>query len=154
MFWYIIFGLFTSSCGIMDGEPCGLPKGCFCSAPILHEITCTNVTVFPFFPAEMKAGVITVKFFRTMLVNLFPFWEKDWPSLHELVFKDNTLLGCEVIEHLQRDGLEIYSDCPRVPTTSSGAEPIMPILGCISFVLTLGTILSAIVVKYKKKEPK
>ena len=30
-------------------EPCRLPSGCRCGVPVLHEIHCQNITVFPIF---------------------------------------------------------------------------------------------------------
>ena len=121
-------------------EPCGLPHGCVCSVPILHAISCTNITVFPFFSPHMTTGVLTIKMYDTKLVGLNPFLVTRWPRLQELIFHDNPGLDCSVIHGLERPGLQITSDCDRGHTT--GNNLVLPIMGGISFVITAITIIT------------
>jgi hypothetical protein len=118
-----------------------------CSAPILYEITCTNTTVYPFFPHHIKAGVNTIRFYNTLIIDLFPFPMDDWPRLKELIFHGNTLLHCNVIHKLQRDGLLIYSDCPS-PGIS---RPTSLILGSVSLILSVVVVISAFILKRRVK---
>ena len=127
--------------------PCGLPSGCFCSAPILYEITCTNITVYPFFPQLLKAGVNTIRFYNTLIIDLFPFPIDDWPRLKELIFQGNTLLHCNVIHKLHRAGLLIYSDCPSPGFSRSVAL----ILGSVSLILSVTVAISAFILKTRVK---
>lgn len=130
-------------------EPCGVPDGCLCSAPILHEIVCSNITDFPLLPEEVKPGVGTIKFYRTELRHLPPFPKEDWLQLQRFTFRDNPLLGCETIEELKLQGFTVHSDCslPLPPdcviAQPTPPPPLFPILGCVSFILSTGTIVCA-----------
>ena len=134
----VIVGLILAfTCVVTGFEPCGLPRGCLCSIPVLFSIRCTNVTVFPLFDAHLKVGVLSIHLDDTRLVGLNPFLERDWPNLQEITFRNNTLLACAVIDSLQRDGLLVYSDC------GSHLDIItLPILGMCLFIILAALLIA------------
>lgn len=103
-------------------EPCGLPKGCYCSIPILHQIQCTNINVFPFFDELIKPGVISLTIHNSNITGLPPFNMSEWDRLHIVNFIDTPLLSCHTITELQRPGLRIFSECLCAPTPSPPAR--------------------------------
>ena len=129
--------------------PCGQPEGCMCSEPVLHDIACTNVTVFPLFPSHLKDGVLTIRIYGTQIVDMHPFLKRDWPRLQELDFHDNKHLSCRVIEKLQRDDLHITCDCYKTSdclykTKNKTANVVFPIISGVSFVLSILTTIGAL----------
>ena len=120
----IRFALLLSILRLIAGhqqfEPCGLPGGCYCSFPILTDIHCTdNITVFPLFDDDIKAGVLSITFYKSRIVNLPPFHAEPWKRLKVLSFIDTPHLTCEVLPRLHRPGLDIslrwISDKPSCP---------------------------------------
>lgn len=140
MTMYILLLCFA---GALAGEvePCGDPPGCLCTVPILHSIVCVgNLTVFPFFPAHEKPGVLEIVLRNTRIVDLFPFDEEVWPRLKYLDVWANPLLPCSVISQLERPGLDVYSNCNATtelpPTESTPSNTwLLPLLSVILFLL-------------------
>ena len=98
-------------CAKQDWEPCGLPSGCYCSRPILHQIHCTNITVFPFFENVTKPGVLSVAVYDSNIVGIPPFRKEEWDNLKYLNFIGTPLLMCDAIAEIKRPGLQILSQC-------------------------------------------
>jgi len=96
-------------------EPCGQPTGCYCTKPVLHQIMCHNITVFPLFDDNIKPGVRTISFHKSRIVGLHPFEKKDWPVLNQLAFLQTTSMPCDAIANLSRPGLDILSSCILQP---------------------------------------
>ena len=92
-------------------EPCGAPSGCYCSRPVLHQIHCRNITVFPIFEEHIKPGVVTVSVRNSEVAGFPPFKQAEWDRLNHITFADNPLLSCTAIAELRRPGLRIVSDC-------------------------------------------
>ncbi len=124
------------------GGFCGTPCGCQCSVPILNTISCTNISVFPVFDELIQPGVLRIVINDTYISDIQPFEKVDWLNLHELVFRRNKNLNCNIINSLQRDGLHINSDC----ITSTEHTYILPIVCSISVLFTIG-IFGAMFVK-------
>lgn len=93
-------------------EPCGDPAGCYCSGPILHLITCTNISVFPTFPEEFKPGVTYIDIYQSQLTFLESFHPDQWFSLEYVDLRSNNKLPCWVVQNvIERKGLTVLSDC-------------------------------------------
>jgi len=107
----LVLSLLGIGAGKQTFGPCGLPAGCYCTAPILHQIQCRNVTVFPFFEDDIKPGVVSIVFHQSKIVGLNPFPEDPWHSLQELAFIDTPSMPCSAIAELKRPGLRILSEC-------------------------------------------
>ena len=120
-----------------DWEPCGVPSGCYCSVPLLHQIYCQNITVFPFFETQEKPGVLSVSIRDTQLVGLPPFEKEQWDRLNYITFADNPLLSCSAIDDLRRPGLHILSDC------NCSNHPNLPKKDCPKFEKKCHTCASA-----------
>jgi len=107
--------LILSLLGIGTGKqtyiPCGQPTGCYCTAPILHQIQCTNITVFPIFEDVIKPGVVSIVFHQSQIVGLPPFPQDSWIKLQQLAFIDTPSMPCSAIAELKRPGLRILSEC-------------------------------------------
>ena len=120
-------------------EPCGLPAGCLCATPVLHEIHCQNITVFPIFDAVIKPGILSVTVYNSSIVGLPPFNKDEWDSLKYLNFVDTPRLSCEAIAEIQRPGLHILSEC--VCTTKKSCpectEPAWEHTWCLATILVL-----------------
>ena len=104
--------LLLSILGMISGhqefEPCGQPRGCFCSFPVLNRIHCTqNITVFPIFDDVIKPGVLSITFYKSRIVELPPFNKEKWLRLNHLSFVDTSYLACEALPRLHRPGLDI-----------------------------------------------
>ena len=97
----------------MDLEPCGIPAGCLCSGPILHLISCANITVFPLFPGYIKPGVVHLDLYKTRVVELPPFSEEDWPNLKVVDVRENDFLDCSSLQKLEslRPEIRLYTRC-------------------------------------------
>jgi hypothetical protein len=130
-----------------DWEACGLPAGCFCSVPILHEIQCQSIKVFPIFDEVIKPGVTSVTIYASQIVGLAPFKKDEWDRLKHLNLIDTPLLACDSIAQLQRPGLRILSECvcdkPAEEEEEEGSTISPPPAGengstiCLAFLLVI-----------------
>ena len=148
VFFVAVMGL---SLGHPEWEPCGLPSGCYCSRPVLHDIQCKNIKVFPIFEKDVKPGVLSISITNSQLVGLPPFKKEDWDRLKYLNFIDTPLLSCEEIAKQQRPGLRILSeciseqeeDCPECEERTTWLAVIIVLVfscvGALSFILYLLT---------------
>lgn len=94
-----------------DWETCGLPSGCYCSRPVLHQIHCRNITVFPIFEDYITPGVLTVTISDSDIAGLPPFRKEEWDRLKRVQFTDTPLLSCKAISDIRREGLHVLSEC-------------------------------------------
>ena len=93
-----------------DWVPCGAPRGCYCSAPVLHAIQCTDVTVFPIFEDVIKPGVVNITISKSNIVGLPPFKNDEWNSLRYLNFIDTPMILCDELDKLKQQGLKISAN--------------------------------------------
>ena len=134
--FFLLLLLFLHVDGRVVGwEPCGVPPGCYCQTPILHQIQCLDVTRFPSFDDLLKPGVLTFTFFESPITEIQPFDEAQWPSLERLNVIDTDNLTCRAIAAIQRPGLRIYSHC--IDCSAGAAEaslvnrPLLITLYCL-----------------------
>lgn len=138
---YIIVGV-ALAMGVANGfEQCGIPRGCVCSAPVLHTIQCSNITVFPLIDALLTYGVVSVRLYNTQLIELPLFPEEEWPVLNEVVLRNNTLLDCQF--DAQRKDITIDSDCTAPEKKNKRVGQSSTILGSIASVFAILTIIGA-----------
>ncbi len=103
--------LVVLTCGRQDWEPCGLPSGCHCATPVLQEIQCHGITVFPALDDTIKPDILSLTIYNSKIVGLPSFSKEEWGHLKYLNFIDTTLLSCEIIAEIRRPGLHILSEC-------------------------------------------
>ena len=107
----LLLAFMAEICAKQDWEPCGLPGGCYCSRPILDQIHCPNITVFPVFEDVIKPGVSSVAIYDSNIVGLPPFRKEEWDRLKHISFVRTPILMCEAIAEIKRPGLHIFSEC-------------------------------------------
>ena len=109
-----------------DWEPCGLPSECYCSRPILTQIHCPNISVFPTFDDVIKPGVLSVAIYDSNIVGIPPFKKEEWDRLEQLSFVGTPLLMCNAIAEIKRPGLHIFSECLCPPEKECPEEIVCP----------------------------
>lgn len=107
----LVLSFFGLGSGKRHFEPCGLPAGCYCSTPVLHQIQCQDLTVFPVFNHTIKAGVLGIVIYRSNIVGLPRFNKEDWSGLNELAIIKTPSLPCNVVADIARPGLTILNEC-------------------------------------------
>lgn len=113
LFILLVFGVVVRGDEYL--EACGLPSGCYCSGPILHLISCRNITIFPIFNEHIRTGVIYIDLYKTKIIGLPVLTKSEWPSLNYINLKDNAYLDCASVSSLQRDGLSVLTNCDSAP---------------------------------------
>lgn len=93
-----------------DWEPCGSPSGCYCSRPVLHQLHCRNITVFPLLDDNLKPGVLSISIRDSNIAGLPPFQKEQWDRLRDITFINTPLMSCCAISDLQQQGLRVLSD--------------------------------------------
>ena len=86
-----------------------MPSGCFCTAPITHQIQCRNITIFPLFPLDTKNSVTSIVFHEGSILALAPFSVDQWSKLREVYFINTPRMTCNAIRDVTRPGLRIFS---------------------------------------------
>ena len=125
-------------------EPCGTPPGCYCSAPILHQIHCMNVPEMPAFDEDIKPGVTSLVFFKSPITKVGSFDKEEWPRLNHLSFVKTENLSCDAIAALQRPGLSIQSYCISCCAMPSAKRPLAGSTAVALILLSLGWSLACV----------
>ena len=124
-----------------EWEPCGTPSGCFCSRPVLHQIHCRNITIFPVFDDVTTPGVLSVSVRDSSMTAIPSFPKNQWDRLRDVSFRECPSLSCESINELRRPDLHIHSDCLcaecLTKCTTSGKNTICLVFLILSLTITI-----------------